>query len=298
MYTNIQTIGLPTWDDADVDAREGLQKELKQPQNGLATQLGPLRGGLDPEQNMGGTAPTTSATCRGTCRPSTLSQRCRGVEREDRVPPPAQGVQQPDPVQEGVPGPRRGGQRRDRVRVRVPEGPVRHRREGREGGPEGEGRQGHRGRHVRRPGRHRPHLLQRRTYYLVPNGPAAQKPYAVMFAAMRAHDRLAHRPPGPVRPGARGRGPPVRQAARHDPPGLRGPGEGPRPVRGRGRQPGRVGQGAGAGRGPAGLGHGGLRPAPVQGRVRRPGWPSWSQGKTRRKLGKGRGRPAAGGRRT
>jgi DNA end-binding protein Ku len=30
-----------------------------------------------------------------------------------------------------------------------------------------------------------------RTYYLVPNGPAAQKPYAVMFEAMRAHNRLA-----------------------------------------------------------------------------------------------------------
>ena len=30
-----------------------------------------------------------------------------------------------------------------------------------------------------------------RTYYLVPNGPAAQRPYAVMSAAMRAHDRLA-----------------------------------------------------------------------------------------------------------
>jgi DNA end-binding protein Ku len=30
-----------------------------------------------------------------------------------------------------------------------------------------------------------------RTYYLVPNGPAAQRPYAVMLAAMRAHDRLA-----------------------------------------------------------------------------------------------------------
>ena len=30
-----------------------------------------------------------------------------------------------------------------------------------------------------------------RTYYLVPNGPAAQKPYAVMFDAMRAHHRLA-----------------------------------------------------------------------------------------------------------
>jgi DNA end-binding protein Ku len=29
-----------------------------------------------------------------------------------------------------------------------------------------------------------------RTYYLVPNGPAAQKPYAVMMEAMRAHDRL------------------------------------------------------------------------------------------------------------
>jgi DNA end-binding protein Ku len=29
-----------------------------------------------------------------------------------------------------------------------------------------------------------------RTYYLVPNGPAAQKPYAVMFAALRAHGRV------------------------------------------------------------------------------------------------------------
>src|SRR5215213_8881190 len=30
-----------------------------------------------------------------------------------------------------------------------------------------------------------------RTFYLVPNGPAAQKPYAVMTEAMRAHNRLA-----------------------------------------------------------------------------------------------------------
>jgi DNA end-binding protein Ku len=30
-----------------------------------------------------------------------------------------------------------------------------------------------------------------RTYYLVPNGLAAQKPYAVMFEAMRAYERLA-----------------------------------------------------------------------------------------------------------
>jgi aminobenzoyl-glutamate utilization protein B len=54
MYANIQTIGLPTWDDADQMLARALQKELKQPQNGLATQIGNLRGGLDPEQNMGG----------------------------------------------------------------------------------------------------------------------------------------------------------------------------------------------------------------------------------------------------
>jgi aminobenzoyl-glutamate utilization protein B len=54
MYTNIQTIGLPKWDDADVTLAKGIQRELKQPQVGLAAQIGQLRGGLDPEQNMGG----------------------------------------------------------------------------------------------------------------------------------------------------------------------------------------------------------------------------------------------------
>src|SRR5262245_40313526 len=54
MYANIQTVGLPTWDEADLTLARGLQKELKQNQTGLATTLGPLRGGLDPEQNMGG----------------------------------------------------------------------------------------------------------------------------------------------------------------------------------------------------------------------------------------------------
>src|SRR5882672_12318658 len=54
MYANIQTIGLPTWDDADNTLAKALQKELKQPQTGLATQIGQLRGGLDPEENMGG----------------------------------------------------------------------------------------------------------------------------------------------------------------------------------------------------------------------------------------------------
>ena len=54
MYANIMTIGLPTWDEADITLAKGIQRELKQPQVGLATRLGPLRGGLDPEQNMGG----------------------------------------------------------------------------------------------------------------------------------------------------------------------------------------------------------------------------------------------------
>jgi aminobenzoyl-glutamate utilization protein B len=54
MYANIQTIGLPKWDEADVTLAKGIQRELKQPQVGLATEIGPLRGGLDPEQNMGG----------------------------------------------------------------------------------------------------------------------------------------------------------------------------------------------------------------------------------------------------
>jgi aminobenzoyl-glutamate utilization protein B len=54
MYANIQTVGLPEWDKADQTLAKGLQQELKQPQNGLATRIGALRGGLDPEQNMGG----------------------------------------------------------------------------------------------------------------------------------------------------------------------------------------------------------------------------------------------------
>jgi len=54
MYANILSVGLPKWDEADVMLAKGIQRELKQPQVGLAAQLGPLRGGLDPEQNMGG----------------------------------------------------------------------------------------------------------------------------------------------------------------------------------------------------------------------------------------------------
>jgi aminobenzoyl-glutamate utilization protein B len=54
MYANILSVGLPTWDDADQTLAKGIQKELKQPQIGLATKLGALRGGLNPDDNMGG----------------------------------------------------------------------------------------------------------------------------------------------------------------------------------------------------------------------------------------------------
>jgi len=54
MYANILTVGLPTWDAADIALAKGIQKELKQPEVGLATRLGPLRGGTDPADNMGG----------------------------------------------------------------------------------------------------------------------------------------------------------------------------------------------------------------------------------------------------
>ncbi len=54
MYANMLSVGLPTWDAADIALAKGIQKELQQPQVGLATEIGRLRGGLDPEQNMGG----------------------------------------------------------------------------------------------------------------------------------------------------------------------------------------------------------------------------------------------------
>jgi len=54
MYANILKIGLPKWDEADVALAKGIQKELKQPLTGLAAEIGPIRGGLRPEDNMGG----------------------------------------------------------------------------------------------------------------------------------------------------------------------------------------------------------------------------------------------------
>src|SRR5712692_2938660 len=48
MYANILHVGLPKWDEADVTLAKGIQTELKQPAIGLATQLGGMRGGLNP----------------------------------------------------------------------------------------------------------------------------------------------------------------------------------------------------------------------------------------------------------
>src|SRR5262245_14793368 len=54
MYANIVTVGLPAWDDSDVTLAKGIQRELKQQEIGLATKLAPMRGGIKPEDNMGG----------------------------------------------------------------------------------------------------------------------------------------------------------------------------------------------------------------------------------------------------
>jgi aminobenzoyl-glutamate utilization protein B len=54
LYANIKTVGLPKWDDADVTLAKGIQKELKQKEVGLPTELEALQEGVAPDQNMGG----------------------------------------------------------------------------------------------------------------------------------------------------------------------------------------------------------------------------------------------------
>jgi aminobenzoyl-glutamate utilization protein B len=54
MYANIKTVGLPAWDDADMTLAKAIQKELRQPQQGLTTEIGPLQGPANPEDNLGG----------------------------------------------------------------------------------------------------------------------------------------------------------------------------------------------------------------------------------------------------
>ncbi len=56
MYTNIQTVGLPQWTEADQTLARALQHELKVPEVGLATKIEPLRGreSIPDEEKRGG----------------------------------------------------------------------------------------------------------------------------------------------------------------------------------------------------------------------------------------------------
>jgi aminobenzoyl-glutamate utilization protein B len=54
MYTNIRSVGLPTWDDADQTLARAVQKELGQPEKGLSTEVWPLTGAVVAEDNYGG----------------------------------------------------------------------------------------------------------------------------------------------------------------------------------------------------------------------------------------------------
>ncbi len=56
MYDNIKTVGLPKWTDDDQKLAKALQHELKVPEKGLATEIGPLRGReiIPDEEKRGG----------------------------------------------------------------------------------------------------------------------------------------------------------------------------------------------------------------------------------------------------
>ena len=56
MYANITEVGLPTWTDADVTLAKAVQRELKVPEIGLATEIPPLRGreAIPDEEKRGG----------------------------------------------------------------------------------------------------------------------------------------------------------------------------------------------------------------------------------------------------
>jgi aminobenzoyl-glutamate utilization protein B len=53
-YANIERVGLPEWDDADVTLAKALQRELGVEQEGLATEIGELRGPVDLSRSLGG----------------------------------------------------------------------------------------------------------------------------------------------------------------------------------------------------------------------------------------------------
>ena len=56
MHKNIAAVGLPKWTEADVTLAKALQRELKVPEVGLATELRELRGRetMDEEEKRGG----------------------------------------------------------------------------------------------------------------------------------------------------------------------------------------------------------------------------------------------------
>ena len=56
LYANIKAVGLPTWTDADVALARGVQRELKVPEIGLATEIPELRGRevIPDEEKRGG----------------------------------------------------------------------------------------------------------------------------------------------------------------------------------------------------------------------------------------------------
>ena len=69
-WANIQKVGLPAWSEADQTLAKALQKELgTQPARALRLKLGERAAGPG-RATTAAAAPTTSATSRGTCRPS------------------------------------------------------------------------------------------------------------------------------------------------------------------------------------------------------------------------------------
>ncbi len=54
IYANATAVGLPKWDEADQKLAKALQKELKQPEIGLPSEIPAIKSGLAPDQNYGG----------------------------------------------------------------------------------------------------------------------------------------------------------------------------------------------------------------------------------------------------
>jgi aminobenzoyl-glutamate utilization protein B len=54
LYANSLVVGLPKWDEADQKLAKALQKELKQPEIGLPSEIPAIKPGLAPDQNYGG----------------------------------------------------------------------------------------------------------------------------------------------------------------------------------------------------------------------------------------------------